>query len=98
MSDKVKRVVNNKMRGCYGRTTFEDNKPTKIEVSKKAHKDIKKDKSLPKKSRSLIDTIVHEEMHANHPNRHEKTIRKMAPKLVEKLGKLRKQALYNKYS
>lgn len=78
-------------------TSFEDGKPTKIEINKKKHKNIKKDKSLPKKSRTLLDTIVHEEMHAKHPKMHEKTVRKMTPKKVAKMSSTLKKKIYNRY-
>ena len=63
-SKKWKRVVDNKMR-WYGETD-ETKKLIKINKSKKKNT----------KPGDIIDTIVHEEMHAVHPQMHEKTVRK----------------------
>lgn len=95
--NQIKRKVNNKMK-WYGETNFGP-KVTKIVINKKLHKKaIKKDKSILKKSRTLIDTIVHEEMHARHPKMHEKTVRKMTPRKVAKMSRLSKNKLYKKYA
>ena len=94
---KVEREVNNKLKGAYGATTFIDNKAVKIEINKKKHKRIKSDKTIPKKSRTLLDTIVHEEMHAKHPKMHEKTVRKLTPRKIMKMTKKQKSKLYSKY-
>lgn len=45
----------------------------------------------------ILDTIVHEEMHAAHPKMHEKTVRKLTPKKVKRLTKKAKKKLYSKY-
>lgn len=86
---------NNKLKGCYGQTTTEKGKRPIIEINKKAHKSVKKDKSIPKRSRTLIDTIVHETMHARHPKMHEKTVRKNTPNTVARMSKKSKSRLYS---
>lgn len=89
----IKRKVNNKLKS-YG---VADTEKKTIEINKKMHKNIKKDKSLPKKSRSLIDTIVHEEMHIKHPKMHEKTVRREAPRRVAGMSSAQKASHYNWY-
>ena len=51
-----------------------------------------------KKRGELIDTIVHEEMHARHPKMYEKTVRKKTVQLLKKMSRNRKNRLYSKYS
>lgn len=94
---RIIRKVNNKLRGAYGMTTIESGKPTKIEINRKRHRKIKVDKRFPKRDRTLINTIVHEEMHARHPKMHEKTIVKKTWKKITKMGKGIKSKLYKKY-
>ena len=91
------RKKNNKLRGAYGMTTI-DSKKVKIEINKKRHKRIKSDKSLPKKSRTMIDTIVHEEMHARHPKMHERTVRKLTPRRVSKMTAQQKAKHYSRFA
>lgn len=45
----------------------------------------------------VLDTIVHEELHAAHPKMRERTVRKRARKLVKKLRPHQKRKLYNRY-
>jgi hypothetical protein len=97
MASKIVRVVNNKLRGAYGMTSWLPKGKVKIEINKKRHEKISKDKQFPKKERTLINTLVHEEMHAKHPKMHEKTVRKMTAKKVEKMPTKTKKKLYTKY-
>ena len=83
MGFKYKRTVNNKLR-TQGET---DTDKHVIVVNKKKSK----------KKSSIIDTIVHEEMHAKHPRVHEKTVYKKTPKVVKKLSPKAKQKLYKRY-
>lgn len=76
--------VNNKLRGAFGEADF-DKKV--IAINKKAHK---------QKGESVIDTLVHETMHKNHPDMKEKTVRKKTPALVQRMSQRSKQKLYNK--
>lgn len=89
--------MNNKLKGAYGQTSFYNDGSKKIEINKKRHKKIKSDTTIPKKSRTLVDTIVHEEMHAQHPKMHEKTVKKLTPKKVKKLSARTKKKLRDKY-
>lgn len=45
----------------------------------------------------VIDTIVHEELHAKHPSMSEKGVVKKAAKLTAKMSTKRKRRLYSKY-
>lgn len=58
---------------------------------------IRINKKKSKKKSSVIDTIVHEEMHAKHPRMTEKSVYKKTPKVVKSLGKKRKAKLYSRY-
>lgn len=97
-ADIWKRVVKNK-RGLYGETDFGSKT---ISINKKAHKakgihgsGIKKNKDG---TASIIDTIVHEEMHKKHPKMTEKTVRKLTPKKVKKMPRKLKAKMYSKYA
>ena len=94
---EIKRKVNNKLRGAFGQTTYNEGGGAVIEINKKRHRDPRALKGFPKQDRSLINTIVHEELHANHPKMHEKTVRKMARKRVTGLSRKSKNKLYSKY-
>lgn len=44
----------------------------------------------------LLDSIVHETMHARHPRAKEKTVQKMAERTTKRLSKKSKRAYYGK--
>ena len=96
MSGKIRRKVNNKLKGAFGQTTYYEHGAT-IEINKKRHKDKRALKKFPKKDRSMLNTIVHEELHAAHPKMHEKTVLKVARKRVAGLSRKRKKKLYSRY-
>lgn len=57
-------------------------------------------KSLTRKGKrkaELLDTIVHEEMHARHPRMHEKTVYKKTREKVKKLTQKQKHKLYSRF-
>lgn len=90
MPKKYIRVVDNKM--PYLGDTNTDARV--IRVNKKLHH-----KGWEKKHKGqLIDTIVHEELHAKHPKAHEKTIRKKTKKAVKKMSSVTKHKLYGFYA
>ena len=91
---KYKRRVNNKLRGALGETYFD--KKT-IVINKKRHKNPVVMKKFAKVDRTLINTIVHEELHAKHPKMYEKTVRKLARVKVNKMSIAKKKKLYSKY-
>lgn len=78
---KYKRVVDNKMRW---QGDIDDEKNI-----------IRINKEKSKKKSSIIDTIVHEEMHKDHPKMHEKTVRDKTTEKVKRL--INPQKYYNKY-
>ena len=86
--------MDNKLRGAYGETDIEKKV---IKVNKKAHKD-KKDNSwnkwVPKRDRTLLNTIRHEINHAQHPRMHEKNIRKLTTRQEKTMSKKQKVKLY----
>lgn len=92
----IKRIVDNKLKGAYGETDTHDKI---VRINKKAHKrmDLKRVNKNPNGTESLVDTIVHEEMHAKHPKMHEKTVRKKAKKVVARLSQAQKRKVRNKY-
>lgn len=80
-----KRKIDNKM--CsYGEIDY-DKKVIRINTSKKKNKE----------KGDVIDTILHEEAHKNHPKMHEKNIRKLAKKLLKVKSQAEKQKLYSRY-
>lgn len=89
-----KRRVNNKLRGMFGETDYE--KRT-IEINKKQHKRARSLAGLPKKDRSLLNTIVHEETHAAHPRMHERAVRKTTRKRVTRMPRKEKNKMYARY-
>lgn len=51
-------------------------------------------KKKSKKKGSVIDTIIHEELHRKHPKAWEKAIDKMARKSLKRTGRKQKSKLY----
>lgn len=93
-------VVDNKLK-AFGITHYD--KKT-IKVNKKLHKKARKLKKghikkygIPKKDMTLINTIVHEELHRKHPKMTEKSVRKKARTDVKKLSKKQRSRLYAKF-
>lgn len=82
---KWKRLVDNRMRD-YGDTDI-DKRVIRVNKSKKKNK----------KRGDIIDTIVHEEDHAKHPRKHEKTVRRDTKRKLKRMSRETKQRLYSKY-
>jgi len=59
---------------------------------------IRLNKKKSKKKSSIIDTIVHEEMHATHPKMQEKTVDKKVSHKLKKMGPKTKKKLYSRYN
>jgi len=85
---RIKRVVANKMRD-YGDTTFQKNGNITIRVNKSKKKN--------KRPGEIIDTIVHEEMHARHPKMYERTVRKKTKEYLKHMGHHRKKLAYARF-
>lgn len=90
------------MKGAFGETDYE--KKT-IKINKKLSRQAAKTKKgawkkygMSKKDTSVINSIVHEKLHKNHPKMLEGTVRKKAHKLVSKMGRKAKAKLYSKFS
>lgn len=66
-----------------------DTKTKLIEVNKKKNK-------KSKVKGELIDSLVHEKAHLQHPRMHEKTIRGYTDKIVKRLSSKAKKKLYSK--
>lgn len=95
---RVFKKVSDKKGPLYGETDYA--KKT-IKINRATHK-TKGDhpswvKKNPDGTANLLDTIVHEEMHKQHPKMKEKTVRKLTPKKVKKMSKKLKAKLYSKY-
>ena len=94
MTKKYTYKINNKKKGLYGETDF---KKKLIEVNISRHKKAKtqtyKQRGFAKKDATIINTLVHERMHAQHPKMHERTVRKKTRVLVNKMGDKAKQKL-----
>ena len=88
---KWTRVVNNKMKGLDGETDY--NKKQIIINKKKS----KTDKGFAKKDRTVINSIVHEEMHRIHPKMTEKRVRKNTRTKVAHMSSKVKKKMYSRY-
>lgn len=79
--------VDNKMR-CYGDTDLNKNK---IRINKKKSKATGKETKRPE----VLDTIVHEAMHAKHPKMHEYTVRRKTKAVLTRLNHRQKASYYS---
>lgn len=97
MAAEYKYKVDNKMRGAFGETNFQKKV---IRINKKAHKHVSPSlrSGFAKKELTLINTLVHERMHSQHPRMHEKTVRRKTRDLVKRMSTAQKQKLYKKLS
>lgn len=89
--------TDNKMRGAYGETDYD--KKT-IRVNKKRHKSAKAQRinKNAQGKESIIDTIVHEKLHAKHPKMHEKTVRTLAKAMVARMPAKQKAKHYQLFA
>ena len=87
---KFTRSVNNKLR-YFGETDLE--KRT-IVINKSKHTLKKSKKDIED---SLLDTLIHEELHMEHPTMSEKNIIKLTKKTLKTLSKKKKKKLYARY-
>lgn len=95
MPTRFNRKVDNRARWC-GDTDF---KTRTIRVNKKKSRQQPDESYKGKKvSGKIINTIVHEEMHAHHPQMYERTVRKQTRKVLLRLSPKQKSKLYSKYS
>lgn len=81
-----------------GTTGLTDYDKKEIVVDTKDSKEKVKDDAFSNKESTVINTLVHETLHKNHPKMYEKTVRKEARKLVSGMGKKAKSKLYSKLS
>ncbi len=89
--------VNNKLRGAFGET---DLNTGTITINKKMHAAAKKNPKkygLSKKETTILNTIVHENMHVKHPKMHEKTVRKLTKKKVAHMTPTAKKKAYRPF-
>ena len=93
IKDYSRSVVN---KGPYGETDLEK-KTVKInkKLSKKSPSRKRPVNKHAKKYPDVLDTIVHEKAHIEHPNMHERTVRKLALKKMKTMPKKQKQKHYN---
>lgn len=93
------RTVDNKMRGAYGETDFE-NKTIRINKKKSKERPLYKrpvNKGATKYP-DVLATMVHEELHKNNPNATEKAVRKMERLKVVSMSKKQKQRTYSRFT
>lgn len=98
LAKAFKHINSNKLKGLYGETDYGKKV---ITINKKAHKKTTHPswvKKNPDGTANLLDTIVHERMHANHPKMHEKTVRKKTSIVINKMGPKQKKKLYSKFN
>lgn len=92
-----KYVNDRTLRGAMGETDYGKKL---IRVNKPLHRKVKKSKKglyrISKKDSTLINTLVHETLHAKHPRMHERTVRKLTSTKVARMGKVAKKRMYNK--
>lgn len=89
--------MDNKLSGVYGQTDLDTDT---ITINKRAHTDSKRERinENPDGSESLIDTLVHETMHAQHPRMHERTVKKKTKDKLARMGKSERAKLYAQVS
>lgn len=94
MSRNWKFKKDNKLRGAFGETDFE--KKT-VRINKKMHKTARKTGKydVPKKDSTLLNTIVHEKLHTQHPKMTEKSVRKLARAMAGRMTPKQKAKHYN---
>lgn len=99
---RVKRQVTTKKNGYYGETSWDGKGKTIIKINKRRHTKKKKHAKWVKKNKNgsanLLDTIVHEELHARHHKMKEKTVRKKARTVAKKMSKKQRHRLYARYA
>jgi len=86
----VKRGINNKM-PYFGTTEYLNLEQSKITINKV------KNRNSPNRA-ELLDTMVHEELHALHPNLREEDVRHLTPHITSRMTGKEKHNLYNKYA
>jgi len=86
---KWKRKTDNRMRD-YGEIDYHTGA---IRINKKASRKW----GRKHKKAGILDTIVHEEMHARHPKMHEKTVRKRTKKKIKEMSRKQKKRQYSRY-
>lgn len=94
LENKVWKRVVGTVKGGFGITDF--TKKT-ITIDKAKHKNIKK-YDVPKKDRSLLNTIVHEELHRQNPKLSEKKVIKKTRMKVATMSKKGKSKMYGRYT
>lgn len=77
---KIKRYVDNKSK-WYGEQV-----KNIIRVNFKKSRNVPFTKESPTGVRGIADSIVHEEMHARHPNMHERTVRRDTKKKMKNVS------------
>lgn len=82
-----------KQKGKYFGETDTDKKTMMVNKGLSKTKTVNGGKPKPGHA-GVLDTIVHEAMHAAHPKAHEKTVYKKTPKLLKKLTPKQKTSLY----
>ena len=88
-----KSIVNNRMR-VKGRTDY---KKKTIEINKKKSKKEARVRPITKGANGypeVLDTIVHEVMHRDHPNMHERTVRRKTKTKIRAMSKRSKKRFY----
>jgi hypothetical protein len=81
-----KRVVDNKMR-WHGDIDF-DKKIIRVNLSNKKNK----------KPGEKLDTLLHEMDHADHPKKHEKTVRRDVKRKIDRMSRSQKQKVYSAFA
>ena len=71
-----------------------NNKEKVIVVNKAIHKKKKGMYGISKKDATLINTLVHEKMHIDHPKMHEKNVRNSARKKLDRMTEREKGKYY----
>jgi len=84
-----KRRTDNRMRD-YGEIDYHTGA---IRINKKASKAYGKKHKMA----GVLDTIVHEEMHAGHPRMGEKAVKKRTKRKIKKMSRSQKKRQYSKY-
>ena len=89
---KPKVVVDNKLRGAYAESDL-DKGTIRVNVKRHFEKGYKRVNPTVGGDENLASTILHENLHFEHPNASESSVRKMEKSKFKKLSVARKKQL-----
>lgn len=84
------------MRGAYGEIDY-DRKVIKVNPKRHKSKKVRRLTSNKDGTENLLVTMLHEEVHRNHPKMHERNVEKLARAMKSRMGDKAKKKTYRKF-